>query len=94
MRVDEEVVEVQRLSKFPESIVESTDVVALAQDAGDLGRLDARWHQEQRRTVGRSADQVRDLVGGGLDRRRAMQVVVEGGTQVVLVEAEEDVDAG
>jgi hypothetical protein len=89
-------VEAERVHQLPEAIVQKRDVVAVAQHARDLARPDARRDQEhagaRRRVGGREA-------GGHVVRRlgdgaAAPQVVVQAARDALLVEAEQDVDAG
>ena len=99
MRVDEEVVEAEAVDEVMEAVVEEADVAALAQHARDLARADgggdevdvAAHHGDG---AGAVLEHRADFVGRVLDGAVAPEVVVEGAVHLLLVQAEEDVDAG
>ena len=51
MCIDEQEIQSQLPDQFLESIIESSDIVSLAENPGNFAGLQARWNQEQFRAV-------------------------------------------
>src|SRR5262245_31631732 len=95
MGIDKKVVQAECLLQIAETVVESADVIALAQDAGDLSGAKARRGKEDGRPLdpcGGDAQDVAYVVSRLLDRAAIPEVVVQRPLNAVLVEAEQDVD--
>jgi hypothetical protein len=84
--VDDQVVELEILGQVAEAIVERADVVAFAQDSGDVAGLHARGHEVKRAAGGNRGgrgDDRGDVVSGVLDGHLAPEVVVQGVLEVI-----------
>ena len=90
MRVDDQDVEVQAFDECPEAFVEEFNVVALAQHLGDVGGLDAGWHEVQRSGCG--AHLRGDIVCAFDDWAAAVEIVVEHLALHLFVEAEKNMN--
>src|SRR5271170_3620635 len=99
MRVDEQVVERESLRQVLEAVVQSVDVIALFENAGDFSGLDARGDEEHAAGRGdnRCALDVDDC-GGHVDRRlfdtaAVPQIIVQGQLEFLRIDPEQNVNS-